>query len=274
MEPLTRTCLLLLSSAVAGGINSIAGGGTLVSFPVAMAVGLSPITANATNALALVPGSLASAWAYRNELKTDRRLALRFVGPSVLGGAIGSLLVLLAPERVYVMVVPGLVLGATLLILFKEQLALLSKSAGARSRSPSAVGLAAPTQQGSALPTGKAAWLSGLAILGMAIYGGYFGAGIGIITLAVLSLLTSLDIHHLNAQKALIASTVNASAATLFVLRGATHLPSAGVMAIGAVLGGYAGARYARRLPVRVVRGLVVTIGLVLSASLLRNAFG
>lgn len=233
--------ILLLASFAAGAVNSVAGGGTLISFPTLVALGLPPVVANATNTVALVPGSLASAWAYRKELGAHRGLVLRFFWPSVLGGFLGAFVVLRASERTFELVIPWLVLGATLLILMKEPL---------RRRLAALSGHTKP----------RPIWAS-LAILLMAIYGGYFGAGIGIITLAVLSLVAEIGIHEMNGIKTLIASTVNGTATVLFIARGAAHLPTAFLMMAAVITGGYVGAKVARRMPTKVVERVVVSVG-------------
>jgi len=249
-----RWLSLGLASGIAGAINSVAGGGTLVSFPAAMAMGLPPVVANATNTVALVPGTLASAFAYRRELLADKRHLAVLLLPSFAGGLLGALLVLVAPEKVFEAVVPWLVFGATLLILLKSR---ISKYLGAKGP-PSRVRVVG----------------AGLAIFLMGVYGGYFGAGIGIITLAVLGLMMPLDIHTMNARKSVIASVVNGAAAGLFIIRGAANLPVAAVMAIGSISGGYLGARLARRVPAALVSGSVVAIGLVLTVILLFRGVG
>jgi len=243
-----RWLSLGLASGIAGAINSVAGGGTLVSFPAAMAMGLPPVVANATNTVALVPGTLASAFAYRRELLADKRHLAVLLLPSFAGGLLGALLVLVAPEKVFEAVVPWLVCGATLLILLKSR---ISKYLGAKGP-PSRVRVVG----------------AGLAIFLMGVYGGYFGAGIGIITLAVLGLMMPLDIHTMNARKS------NGAAAGLFIIRGAANLPVAAVMAIGSISGGYLGARLARRVPAALVSGSVVAIGLVLTVILLFRGVG
>ena len=249
-----RWLSLGLISGVAGAINSIAGGGTLLSYPAALAVGLSPVVANATNTVALVPGTLASAVAYRAELFASRRYFVPLVFPSLAGGLLGAFLVLVAPASVFEAVVPWLVFGATLLILFKRP---LLKHLGA-------VG-----------PPSRARFVAvALGIFLMAVYGGYFGAGIGIITLATLSLLMPMDIHTMNARKTVLASIVNGAAAGLFLIKGTANLQAAGVMAIGSIGGGYLGARLARRVPAAVVSGAVVAIGLILTAVLLYRGVG
>ncbi|HEY5954913.1 MAG TPA: sulfite exporter TauE/SafE family protein, partial [Polyangiaceae bacterium] len=223
------------------------------SFPALVALGLPPVVANATNTVALVPGSLAAAWAYRHELATHRWLVWRFLTPSIIGGLVGAVLVLAAPAQVFEMIVPWLVLGATLLVAFKSNIR-------------DAIQRAHPSTAESA--TGRHRTAS-LAILAMAVYGGYFGAGIGMITLAVLALVTALDIHEMNAVKALIASTVNGAAAALFLCRGTPHLPTASLMALGVMSGGYVGAKLARRTNAKVVERIIVAIGIAMTLLLL-----
>jgi uncharacterized membrane protein YfcA len=249
-----RWVSLGLASGIAGAINSVAGGGTLVSFPAALAMGLPPVVANATNTVALVPGTLASAFAYRRELLANKRHLAVLLLPSFLGGLLGATLVLVAPEKVFESIIPWLVFGATLLILLKHR---ISKLVGAKGP-PSRARIAG----------------AGLAIFLMGVYGGYFGAGIGIITLAVLGLMMPLDIHTMNARKSVLASVVNGAAAGLFVVRGTANLPVAAVMAIGSIGGGYYGARLARRIPVSLVSAAVIAIGLVLTGILLFRGVG
>jgi uncharacterized membrane protein YfcA len=252
MSP-TGLLWLILASFGTGAVNAVAGGGTLISFPALVALGLPPVAANATNTIALVPGSLASAWAYRHDLRTHRHLMRRFLLPSVAGGLLGATLVLGAPERVFELVVPWLVLGATLLILLKNRLwrHLKSKPADAHSKRFGA----------------------SIAILLMAVYGGYFGAGIGIITLAVLSLTAELHIHEMNGIKTLIASTVNGTAAVFFLARGTANVKTAAIMSIGMILGGYFGAKVARKTPGKLVERLVVAIGFAMTLVLAARWF-
>ncbi len=242
------------ASCVAGAINSIAGGGTLISFPAAMAVGLSPVVANATNAVALVPGTIASAFAYRRELVADSRNFRPLLLPSLLGGLAGAYLLLAAPEKVFEAIVPWLVLGATALMILKKPL--LARLGG--TDSPSKLRLAGVA----------------VGIFLMGVYGGYFGAGIGIITLATLGLLQPLDIHTMNARKSVLTTLVNGAAAGLFIVRGAADIRAVGVMTIGSIAGGYAGAAVARRVRPSFVSGAVVAIGLILTAILFARRLG
>lgn len=244
---------LVLASFGTGVVNSIAGGGTLISFPTLVALGVPPVVANATNTVALVPGSLASAWAYRSDIKESRGLLLKFLAPSVVGGLIGALALLRAPARVFELVVPWLVLGATLLILLKGRIWQWLGKPGTTSK-PHTLG-------------------ASVSILLMAIYGGYFGAGIGIITLAVLSLVADLPIHAMNGLKTLIASTVNASAAVLFLVRKTADVKVALVMMVGMILGGYLGAKVAKRAPTKLVENLVVATGFVMTLLLAARWF-
>lgn len=249
-----RWTSLALASGVAGAINSVAGGGTLISFPAAIAVGLSPVVANATNTVALVPGTLASAFAYRRELLKDRRFLAPLFVPTFFGGLIGAFLVLAAPARVFERLVPWLVFGATLLILFKRPIL-------------NSLGVGGP-------PSRSRVVAIALGLFLMGVYGGYFGAGIGIITLAALGLLMPMDIHTMNAKKTLLASVVNGAAAGLFIIKGTANLPAAGVMALGSIGGGYLGAHWARRIPAAAVSAMVVVIGLVLTGLLLYRGVG
>ena len=251
---IARWISLGLASAIAGAINSVAGGGTLISFPAAISLGLTPVCANATNTVALVPGTLASALAYRRELVQDKNWLLPLFLPALLGGLLGAFLVLAAPASVFETLVPWLVFGATMLILFKGP---LLKRLGAQGP-----------------PSRLRVFAVGVGILLMGIYGGYFGAGIGIITLATLSLLMPMDIHTMNARKTLLASIVNGAAATLFIARGTANLSAAGVMTLGSIAGGYFGARIARRINARYVSALVVAIGLALTVLLLYRGVG
>jgi uncharacterized membrane protein YfcA len=253
---LRRDALLALAAMLAGGVNSIAGGGTLLSFPAAMAWGLSSTVANATNSVAMMPGSLASAWAYRREIKASRRLVRLLVLPAVFGGVTGAILLHATPVRVFDAIIPWLVLGATLLILFQRRMG--------GTRTPST-------------PTSETARRRTVAAVGcqfaVGVYGGFFGAAMGIITLAFLSLVMSEDIHYRNALKNLLAALVNGVASVYFVWAGLVSGRAAAIMIGGAVTGGYVGGHLARRTPASVVRNIVVTIGLSLSALLAYRAW-
>jgi len=243
---------LFLAAVAAGAVNAIAGGGTLLSFPAAMAWGLPSTIANATNAVALSPGSLASAWAYRRELSAERRLALALAGPALVGGWLGALILRHTSERTFDVLVPWLVLGATLLILVQ----------GARKRAPASAPVARPPATGGRLA------LVMLCQLGVGIYGGYFGAAMGIIMLAFLAIVVPEDIQRRNALKNLLAVLINGTASVYFLASGLVDLRAALLMMSGAIAGGFVGGRLARRASAKVVRAIVVAIGLGLSALL------
>jgi len=255
MDP-GRDAFLCAAAALAGAINSIAGGGTLLSFPAAIAWGLPSTIANATNSVALMPGSLASAWAFRRELRTIAPLARLLVPPAVVGSICGALLLHVTPVRVFDAVVPWLVLGATLLILFQGRVA-----GAPRSSSPS------PEKKR------RRALVAAGCQLGVGVYGGFFGAAMGIVMLAFLSLVVAEDIHHRNALKNLLAVAINGVASIYFVAAGLVNGRAAAIMTAGAITGGYVGGQLARRVPAPVVRGVVVSIGLALSGLLAYRAW-
>ncbi|AUX40996.1 membrane protein [Sorangium cellulosum] len=257
---LTGAALLAGGAAVAGAINAVAGGGTLVSFPAAIAAGLAPLAANATNAVALTPASLASAWAYRRELARDAHVLRLLLLPSLLGGAAGSALLLVTPQRVFDAAVPALVLVATLLLFWQNL----------RPPRPAPAG-GAP--DGFALPSRP--WLVFLLQFLVSVYGGYFGAGIGIMMLALLSSFAGgADIHRMNALKTVLASLINGVAALAFIAAGAVDAVATPIMMVAAIVGSLVGAVVARRIEPRKVRWFVVALGLVLTAKLAWDRFG
>jgi uncharacterized membrane protein YfcA len=235
--------LVFLSALVAGVINAIAGGGTLFTFSALLAAGLSPVVANATSTVALVPGSLAGAWGYRREMRTTKRWTLLLILPSILGGVVGSLLVTRLDEKYFSLLVPWLILIAALLLLSQP---IISRVVGiGRKHAP---------------PT-KAA-LAGVVIFQfmVAIYGGYFGAGIGILMLSALGLMGLDDIHQMNALKTLLAACINGVSVLVFVEEQKVAWPYALIMAVAAIVGGYCGAHVARRMNRDLVRWIVVAI--------------
>ena len=249
--------MLFAAGAVAGAINSLAGGGTLVSFPALLWLGRAPIIANATNTLALCPGALAAMAAFRNDLAPIRRWMLLLVPPSLAGGLIGALLLLRTPERVFAALVPWLILFAT--VLFAAQ-------------GPITAGIRRLTRQTDrpAADDPRLAWWPWIVAFEfvIAIYGGYFGAGIGILTLAALGLVGFTDIHHMVGLRNFAALCINGIASVYFVSQGAVVWPDALVMMIGQIAGGYGGARLARRLGRTFMRRAVVVIGVAMALSL------
>jgi len=250
---LARAALLFGSAAAAGAINSVAGGGSLVSFPAAVAAGLPPIVANASNSVAMAPASLASAWAYRRELASERPVVRLLLVPAALGGAAGAAMLLVTPAHVFEASVPALILLATLLLLVQN----LRPEAGT----------SASSEPDAARPLDRRARAVVLQFF-VAVYGGYFGAGMGIMMLALLSLLGRTDIHKMNGVKIFLGAAINGVAALGFLLARAVDPSATLVMTLGGVLGGFAGAAVARRVNKAVVRWVVVAIGLGLAVLL------
>ncbi|KAA0253416.1 MAG: sulfite exporter TauE/SafE family protein [Acidobacteria bacterium] len=243
---------LVASSFGAGVMNALAGGGTILTFPTLVLLGMPSIQANATSTVALLPGAAASLAGYRREVAAHREWLKTLFLPSLLGGAIGSVLLLRTPERLFSRMAPFLVLFATLLFL-------LQVATSRRSEAPPRPG-----------HRGRAGLLAAtLFQLGVAVYGGYFGAGIGILMLVVLGWLGLSDIHAMNGLKNFFGICINVVAAAYFVLRGAVDWPAALVMVAGASLGGFAGAHFARRIGREKARAAVVVIGFLVTGVLL-----
>lgn len=246
--------LLCLSALAAGAVNSIAGGGTLLTFPALLRV-IGAVEANATSTVALLPGSFAGAFGYRQELAACRRLIGWLFLPSLLGGFVGSRLVTEYPPEVFERLIPWLILTASALFLLQGPLRRLT---GAGAHGP---------------PTGKTlAVVIGAQFL-IAVYGGYFGAGIGILMLSVLPFMGTRTIHETNAAKTFLAAVINGITILNFIIEGKVVWSYALAMAAAAIAGGYVGARFARRLPPLYVRLLVVVLGFALGGYYLWKEF-
>lgn len=240
---------MLLAGAAAGGINAAVGSGTLVTFPVLLAVGYSPLTANVSNTLGLVPGSVAGAIGYREELRRHRDRVVRFAGASFTGALVGAVLLLTLPEGAFEVIVPVLVAIAVLLVALQP---LLAKRLAGRAEA---------TTRGTGLLLG-AIFLTG-------VYGGYFGAAQGVILLGIMGLLLPLGLQEINAIKNVLAGLVNAVAAVVFVFAADPAWAPVALIAVGSAAGGTVGARLARRLRPEVLRGVVVVVGLAAFVQLL-----
>jgi uncharacterized membrane protein YfcA len=251
---------LIAAGAGAGVMNALAGGGTLLTFPALLFLGLDPIGANATSTVALLPGAAASLFGYRREVRPYRSWLAVLALPSLIGGALGSLLLLRTPARSFAALAPFLVLFATALFLVQGVLARRRTERAAR-RGESAESLPGDARS---LPS-RALAIAVLAQLGIAIYGGYFGAGIGILMLAVLGFLGLDDIHAMNGLKNVFGFAINAVAAGIFLARGSVDLPIALVTMVGAIAGGYGGARLARIIGREAARKAVVAIGILVA---------
>ncbi|MGQ9815613.1 MAG: sulfite exporter TauE/SafE family protein [Candidatus Roseilinea sp.] len=244
--------LLFAAAVVAGAINSVAGGGTLISFPSLLTAGVPAILANATNTAALVPGSASSAFAYREEIRTQGRLLITLFIPSALGGVLGAIALVVTPPEIFNYIVPFLVLFATLLFAGRD---LFNRLAGNDTEEEKPV-----TWIGNI-------WGVTFQIL-VAAYGGYFGAGIGILMLASLSIMGLRDIHRMNGVKTVLAVAINGVALVVFIIEQKVVWSLAILMAVGAIIGGYGGARLAKRVNQNAVRGFVIVVGLIVSVYL------
>jgi uncharacterized membrane protein YfcA len=257
----TRLAGVVLAAAAGGMVNAIAGGGTLLTFPSLVALGVPPLTANATSTVALWPGVLSSMIGYRDRIRGTRAWATRFAIPSVLGGAVGGALLLRTPADRFDAIVPWLVFGATAVFALQRPLtraiASRTSSAGGLTGESSGADPAAAVT----VPSHSTAAL--IAQFFVSIYGGYFGAGIGILMLAVLGFMGFTDIHKMNGLKNWGALCLNFVAGCLFVVSGIVNWPVAIAMAIGAAVGGYAASRLAQRVPQQFVRYAILVIGVV-----------
>src|SRR6185503_181922 len=249
--PSIKLALVVVSALIAGVMNSIAGGGTLVTFPALIALGVPPINANATSTVALWPGAVGSMWGYRGELRGSAPWALGFALPSLLGGALGAYLLLRTPPERFADLVPWLVLGATaLFIVQRPVMRRLAQSSQHAVQSDEELMRRRPP-----------ALILGFQFL-VAIYGGYFGAGVGILMLAALGFMGLANIHRMNGLKNWGGLCMNAIAALLFAFSRLVDWPVALGMAAGAMVGGYTGSRVAQRVGQRAVRWAIIVIGL------------
>lgn len=236
--------LLFAAAFAAGALNAVAGGGSFLSFPALIFAGIPPIQANATNTLALFPGTLASAAAYRKTLKGYGRKLVPLIVSGMIGGAIGAYILLHTPQSLFLNLVPWFLLVATLLFAFSQRIAAYFRQHAAFAGHPAA-GL--------------------LLQLVIGTYVGYFGAGAGILMLAMLGLLGETDIHAMNGMKSLIVTLANGMATATFILNRAVLWPQALLMMIGATLGGYIIAWYAQKIDPRIVRAIVIATGLAMA---------
>jgi uncharacterized membrane protein YfcA len=238
----------------AGAINTIVGSGTLITFPVLLAIGLPPVTANVSNTLGLVPGSLTGAIGYRPELAGQRHRAVHLGVTALAGGLTGAVLLLTLPSTAFDMIVPVLIGLALILVVLQPRL----------SR-----GLAARRARDGSRPPLHGGPLLAAGIFLASAYGGYFGAAQGVLYLSLMSLLLDDDLQRVNGIKNVLALLVNGVAAVFFLFVADFDWAAVGLIAAGAVLGGVIGARTGRRLPPTALRGIIVVVGLAAIAQLL-----
>ncbi len=244
--------LVLVAGIWAGTINTVVGSGTLVSFPVLLGVGLSPVTANVTNALGLFPGSFVGAYGYRRELAGQRSRVL-VLGPATAAGAlVGAVLLLKLPASAFTAIVPALIIVALLLVVFGRRLTARMQARGG----------GASTRVGPALV---------LTSFGTGVYGGYFGAAQGVLLMGLLGLFLAESLQRQNALKNVLAGLVNLVAAVVFLVVAPGHIDwvAAGLVAAGSIAGGLLGARIGRRLSPTVLRATIVVVGIAALVKLL-----
>lgn len=248
MDPL-ELAFLALAGLLAGGLNAVAGGGSLVLFPALLAVGLPPLAANVTNTVAVWPGYVGTSLGYRAELAGQGRRVLGLAATALLGGSAGAALLLTTPAELFEAVVPVLVILASLLLAVQ----------------------AVVTRWVSRLPGSAGGARSPLLHVGLflaAVYGGYFGGALGVILLATLAVFLAEPLQHLNALKSVLSLLINTVALIAFALLGPVAWLAVAVAAPAALLGGYLGAKVARRLEANVLRGVVVVFGLAVGVTL------
>jgi uncharacterized membrane protein YfcA len=240
---LHNAIFLFFAGALGGAINAVAGGGSFVSFPALLFTGVPPIPANATNTLALWVGTTASGGAYPQKLNISRRVMIPLVLTSVLGGLAGAFLLIKTTAQTFLHVLPWLMLGATLLFVFGKNLTGRISAGISHDATNAAVAGAS------------------LFELLVAVYGGYFGGGIGIMNLAMLAALGMTDIHAMNKLKVILGGVINGVATITFIVTRAIVWPQAIVMTAGSLLGGYSCAHFAQKLPQSWVKSFVILVG-------------
>ena len=246
--------LLALGGLLGGAAYAFGGGGMLLVFPALIGLGVPPITANATSTVSLWPSAITSMWSYRGELAGARAWGARFVITNGVGGLAGALLLLATPEQRFKALVPWLVLGATLLFAAQQPMMRWMRREGDVVPHAPAIGA-----DGMLRP--PPLWFLGIQFL-LAVYGGYFGAGAGILMLGVLGFIGLTNIHQMNGLKNWAALCFNGVAIFTFVVSGVVDWPLAIALGASAALGGYIAAGLAQRVPQAAVRGTVVEIGL------------
>ncbi|WP_230529906.1 sulfite exporter TauE/SafE family protein [Microvirga roseola] len=247
---LTTAALLAASGLAAGLVNAIAGGGTFFTFSALVASGLPAIVANATSAVAVTPANLASAWAYRRELAANLRRFAALGVVSLIGGLIGAYILTVTNNAAFRQLVPWLLLFATLLFAASPKIVALARRIG---------------KQEDDHPSTKA-WAAGLAFqLCVAIYGGFFGAGMGIVMLAALAITEGDDFHLINSAKHLCSTLIQLIAVVIFVVAGLVSWQETFIVGVASVAGGYLGVVFGRRLPASVIRWLVILVGAALT---------
>ncbi len=248
MTPLNMI-ILFAAALLAGALNSVAGGGSFITYPALLFSGVPPINANTTSTIALWPGTVASVGAYRKEIEAERAGLLPLLIASLIGGTIGALILRNTTQDTFARLLPFLLLLATLLFAFGKRVSERVRSAVSNAALPA-----------STLRIGVV-----VVQFIISIYGGFFGGGIGMMMLAAFSLLGMVNIHRMNGLKTLMASVINGAAVVVFIISGVIYWPQALAMVVGAIIGGYMGATYAQRINPVLVRQFVIVVGCALT---------
>ena len=241
------TALLLAAAFVAGALNAVAGGGSFLTLPALVFTGVPPVVANATGTVALLPGYMAGAWGFKDDMQAPPGLSMKAVTAlALVGGAAGAALLLVTPDATFRRIVPWLLLAATAMFAFAPQLRAWASGKNASNATPNAT---------------KAA----IGMLIVAVYGGYFNGGLGILLLALFGLLGQTQLNAMNGMKNLVSALLTAIAVVIYALGGIVQWQQALIMMVAATLGGYLGARVARKIPAHILRWGIVATGLVMA---------
>lgn len=247
MENLGHLALLLAAAFTAGALNAVAGGGSFLTLPALVFTGVPPVVANATGTVALLPGYMAGAWGFKDDMAPPPGLSMKqVVLLSLIGGSAGAALLLFTPDATFRKVVPWLLLAATAMFAFGPQLRAWASGKNAEHAAPSVA---------------KAA----IGMLIVAIYGGYFNGGLGILLLALFGLLGQTQLNAMNGMKNLVSALLTAIAVVIYAVGGIVQWQQAIIMMVAATLGGYLGARVARKIPAHILRWGIVATGLVMA---------
>jgi uncharacterized protein len=246
---LLNAVVIFIAAILAGTLNSVAGGGSFITYPALLFSGVPPINANTTSTIALWPGTVASVGAYRKEIEAERQGLVPLLIVSLIGGIIGALILRNTTQDTFARLLPFLLLLATLLFAFGKRISdRARKMVSGRALPPSTIRIGVIAFQ-----------------FFIAIYGGFFGGGIGMMMLAAYALLGMDNIHRMNGVKTLMATVINGAAVVIFIFSGLIYWPQAIVMVVGAIIGGYTGATYAQRINPVYVRQFVIVVGCVLT---------
>ena len=248
MGPL-EALAILVAAVGAGTINAVVGSGTLLTFPTLLALGFPPVTANVSNTIGLVPGSVAGAWGYRRELSGQRSRVLRLGVGSLAGGALGGVLLLVLPAKAFEAIVPALIALGVVLVVLGPRISRWIGDHHANGRGEH--------------------WWVWPAVFATGVYGGYFGAAQGVLLMAALGIGVAETLQRLNATKNVLAAIVNAVAGVIFVVVADVDWRVVGLIGVGSIIGGLLGASVGRRLPPPVLRGVIVTVGVVALVAML-----